>query len=74
MTRRIGFQTRKRPSLLKYLVLSVIVSLIVALVIATFSRDTRSELAVWLLWATVAGAILGVIEYALMRKHSRRNK
>lgn len=72
--RRIGLQTGKQPSLFKYLLLSVIVSLVVALLMATFSPDTRSELAVWLFWATVVGVILGVIEYALIRKYGRRNK
>ena len=72
--RRIGFGGLKRLSLLKYITLSVIVSLVVGLIIAIFSPDTRSELAFWLLWVTGAGVILGLIEYALIRKLRRHRK
>ena len=66
--RRIGIGTGKKPSLAKYLLLSVIVSLTVGLVIARFSSDTRGELAFWLFWVTVVGVILGAVEYVLLRK------
>lgn len=72
--RKIGPQTGKQPPLFKYLLLSVIVSLVAGLLIAAFSPDTRRELAVWLLWVAVVGVILGVIEYALIRKYGRRSK
>ena len=72
--RRIGFGGLKGLSLLKYITLSVIVSLVVGLIIAIFSPDTRSELAFWLVWVTGAGVVFGLIEYALMRKLNRRSK
>jgi uncharacterized membrane protein YbhN (UPF0104 family) len=71
---RIGSPSLKRFSLVKYMTLSVIVSLVVGLIIAIFSTETRSELTFWLLWVTVIAVLLGVIEYALIRKLVRRKK
>jgi hypothetical protein len=72
--RRFGSGGLKRLSLLKYITLSVIVSVAVGVSIALFSPVTRSELAFWLLWVTGAGVIFGLIEYALIRKLGRRRK
>ena len=70
--RHPNFGGLENPSLLQYVLLSIVISVLAAAFLGLLFHDSATDFVFWVLTAIVGGTVLGLVEYVMIRKLRQR--